>query len=168
MTDDRVREAARLLVAASARVSPPAFEEAYVVPHFADRPFAYARIDAVYIWTQGGYQVARDPDDYSLFLAVLDDHVDAWEAFFESFGLPTALERQPRETGSAPLQFVLEPRPSLDIEHVEGYPVIPRDETIAYVREHAAQLQPALAMLDRLYDDLDLEETSQNPELARP
>ena len=49
--------------------------------------------DAVYVWTQGGYQVGRDRDDYPLFLAVHEQDVDTWKTFFESFDLPTAFER---------------------------------------------------------------------------
>jgi hypothetical protein len=159
VVDDHVRGAARDLVAASASVSPPAIEEAYVIPQFGDWPFAFTRIDAVYVWTQGGYQVGRDPDDYPLFIAIREQDVSAWTAFFESFDLPIAFERQPRDASDGPLQIVLEPRPSLDIEDVEGYSVIPRDETIRYMREHYAQFQSALAMLDRMYDDLDLDVT---------
>ncbi len=36
------------------------------------------------------------------------------------------------------------------------YPVIPRAETIGYMRENYAQFQSALAMLNRMYDDLKL------------
>lgn len=156
IVDDRVRDAARELVAASAGVSPPSIEEAYVIPQFGDWPFAFTRIDAVYVWTQGGYQVGRDPEDYPLFLAVCEQDADAWETFFESFGLPTAFERQPRAELAGPLQIILDPQPSLDIEDIEGYPVISREETIAYMREHYAQFQSALSMLDRMYEDLDL------------
>jgi len=124
VVDERVRDAARELVAASAGVSPPSIEETYAIPQFSDWPFAFTRIDAVYVWTQGGYQVGREPDDYPLFLAVREQDVDAWETFFESFDLPTAFERQPQDELDGPLQIVLEPRASLDIEHVEGYPVI--------------------------------------------
>jgi hypothetical protein len=152
----RVRDAARELVAASAGVSPPSIEEAYVIPQFGDWPFAFTRIDAVYVWTQGGYQVSRNPDDYPLFIAVREQDVDAWGTFFESFGLPTAFERQLRDELDGPLQIVLDPHPSLEIEDVEGYPVIPREDTIEYMHEHYAQFQSALAMLDRMYDDLDL------------
>jgi DNA-binding Lrp family transcriptional regulator len=164
VVDDRVRVAARELVAASAGVSPPSIEEAYVLPQFGDWPFAFTRIDAVYVWTQGGYQVGREPDDYPLFLTVREQDVDAWEAFFDSFDLPTAFERQPRDDLTGLLQIVLEPRPSLDITHVEGSPVIPRTETIQYMRENYAQFQSALAMLDRMYDDLDLEVTYRETE----
>jgi hypothetical protein len=157
VVDDRVRTAARELVAASAAGSPPSIEEAYVIPQFGEWPFGFTRIDAVYVWTQGGYQVGRDPTDYPLFLAVHEQDVDDWEDFFESFGLPVAFERQPRDELTGPLQIVLDPQPALDIDHVEGYPVVPRGDMIEYMREHYAQFQSALAMVDRMYDDLDLD-----------
>ncbi|NGM71284.1 helix-turn-helix domain-containing protein [Natronolimnobius sp. AArcel1] len=146
VVDSRVRDAARELVAASASVSPPSIEEAYVIPQFGGWPFAFTRIDAVYVWTKGGYQVGRDPDDYPLFLAVREQDVHHWEAFFESFDLPTAFERQRREELAGPLQIVIDPQPSLEIDHVEGYPVIPRTETIEYMQEHYAQFQSALTL----------------------
>jgi len=34
--------------------------------------------------------------------------------------------------------------------------VIPRAETIEYMRENYVQFQSALAMLDQMYEDLDL------------
>jgi len=166
VVDERVRDAARELVAASAGVNPPSIEEAYVIPQFGDWSFVFTRIDAVYVY-QGGYQVGREPNDYPLFLAVREQDVDAWEAFFESFNLPTTFERQPRDELDVPLQIVLEPRPSLDINHVEGYPVIPRAETIEYMRENYAQFQSALAMLDRMYEDLDLDVTFREAERAQ-
>ena len=168
VTDDDVRDTAREFVAASAGVSPPSIEEAYILPQFGDWPFAFTRIDAVYVWTQGGYQVGRDPEDYPLFLAVCEQDVDAWEAFFESFDLPTAFDRQPRDEFTGHLQIVLEPRSSLTIEHVEGHPVIPRAETIEYMRDHYAQFQSALAMLDRMYEDLNLGITYRETERAQP
>ena len=156
VVDEHVRDATREIVAASTRVNPPSIEEAYVIPQFSDRPYAFTQIDAVYVWTQGGYQVGRNPDDYPLFLAVHEQDINAWETFFESFDLPTASERQPRDELDGSLQIVLEPRPSLDINQVEGYPVISRAETIEYMRENYAQFQSGLAMLERMYEDLEL------------
>ncbi|WP_251331547.1 MarR family transcriptional regulator [Haloplanus pelagicus] len=157
LTNDRVVEAARDLLATSAAVNPPSIEEAYVLPQFGDWPFAFTRVDAVYVWTQGGYQVSRDPDDYPLFLAVLEEDVDAWQCFFERFGIPTGFERRPEDSFEGPLQIVLNEHSVLNPDHVEGYPVISRGETIAFMQEHYATFQSALAMLDRMYDDLDLD-----------
>lgn len=168
LVDASVRDAALGLVTAGAAVSPPAIDDAYVIPQFGEWPFAFTRIDAVYVWTRGGYQVSRGPDDYPLFLAVREQDVSDWEAFFESFDVPTAFERQPRERLEGPLQIVLEPRSTLEIESVEGYPVIPRTETVEYMYEHYAQFQSALSMLDRMYDDLDLGVTYGESERARP
>lgn len=168
LSDDRVRDAAGTLLATSASVSPPSIDEAYVLPQFGDWPFAFARIDAVYVWTRGGYQVGRGPDDYPLFLAVRDQDVEAWEAFFARFELPTAFERQPRSTLDGPIQVILDPRSDLDVEDVDGYPVVPREETIAYMREHYAQFQSALSMLDRMYDDLELDVDYRESERVGP
>ena len=157
VTDDRVRKAAQDLLATSAGVNPPSIEEAYVLPQFGDWPFAFTRIDAVYVWTQGGYQVGREPDDYPLFLAVREKDVDAWQRFFEQFGIPTGFERRPEDSFEGPLQVVLDERSVLNPDHVEGYPVISRHETIAFMQEHYATFQSALAMLNRMYDDLSLD-----------
>lgn len=85
----------------------------------------------------------------SLFIAVHEEDRSEWESFFASFGMPTALERQPSEAVGS-LQIVLDPRPELDVEVVEGRPVSPRAEAIEYMYEHYAHFQSALSMLDRM------------------
>ena len=100
-------------------------------------------------------------------MTVREQDVDTWEAFFESFDLPTAVERQPRDELDGPLQIVLEPRPTLDINHVEGYPVIPRAETIEYMRENYAQFQSALVMLDRMYENFEFNITYRETECSQ-
>jgi hypothetical protein len=131
---------------------------------YTDQQVCEVRIDAVYVWTQGGYQVGRDPDDYPMFLAVREQDVEAWQGFFQRFGLPTAFERQSRDAREGALQVVLDPRPTLEIDHVDGYPVVPRGETVADMREHSAQFQSALSMLDRMYDDLNLDVADRESE----
>ena len=156
VVDERVRDAAREFVAASAGVSPPSIGEAYVIPQFGDWPFAFTRIDAVYVWTQGGYQVSRDPDDYPLFLAVREQDIESWQRFFERFGITTGFERRSADAFEGSLQVVLKECSTVNPDHVEGYPVVSRSETIAFMRENYATFQSALAMLDRMYNDLYL------------
>jgi len=157
VTDDGVVEVARDLLATSTAVNPPSIEEAYVLPQFGEWPFAFTRVDAVYVWTQGGYQVSRDPDDYPLFLAVREQDIKSWQGFFERFGITTGFERRSADAFEGSLQVVLEECSTVNPDHVEGYPVISRSETIAFMRENYATFQSALAMLDRMYNDLDLD-----------
>ena len=155
VVDRTVRETGRAFLAASANVSPPSISEGYLLPHFAGMPFAYTGIDAVYVWTRGGYQVARTETDYPLFVAVHEADRDAWERFFEEFGVPTARERQPASEFDGPLQFVLEPRERIDAELVDGRPVVSLAETVAFAREHYATFESALEMLDMMYEDVE-------------
>jgi len=150
-----VREAGLSLLAASAGVAGPTIQEAYVLPQFAGLEFAYTSIDAVYIWTRGGYQVARDPDDYPLFIAIDETDRAEWMQFFERFDLPVAEARQPSEETDQSIQFVLEPRGTVEADLVDGRPVIPLQETVAFAREHHATFQSALDMLARMYDAVE-------------
>jgi hypothetical protein len=143
---------------AGARLSPPSIEEAYVIPHFADHDFAFTRIDAVYVWTHGGYQVARSPDDYAIFLAV-DKPVEYWINFFEDFGLPANEKRQRVEEVDGTVQIVLEKRDELQTEWIEGKPVIPLNETVEYMKDNFAHFQPALETVDEMYDEVDVDVT---------
>ncbi|EMA51891.1 hypothetical protein [Halococcus salifodinae] len=157
VVDDTVREAGLAFLAAAASVSPPTISEAYVLPQFAGVEFAYTAIDAVYVWTRGGYQVARDEMDYPLFIAIRKTDLEEWRRFFERFGIPTAQQRQPADEIPGPLQIVLEPRAQIDAEMVDGRPVISRSETVAFAREHYAIFESALDILDRMYDDVETE-----------
>jgi hypothetical protein len=64
-------------------------------------PFAYTKIDAVYVWTH---------DDYPIFIQVADRDVDQWTAFFDEFGIPSRIEERPDATDyDATVSYVLFP-----------------------------------------------------------
>jgi len=155
LVDQTLRDAGLEFLTASANISPPSISEAYVLPQFAGMEYTYTGIDAVYVWTRGGYQVARDPEDYPLFIAVHESDLDAWVAFFDRFGIPTAEERQPADELDSSIQVVLESEAQIEAEMVDGRPVISLQETVAFANEHYAHFQSALDMLDRMYDEVD-------------
>jgi DNA-binding IscR family transcriptional regulator len=150
-----VREAGLSFLSESAAVSPPSVSEAYVLPHFAGLDFAYTSIDAVYVWTRGGYQVARDPTDYPLFIAVAETDLEEWVRFFERFDIPVAQERQPPDEIEGLIQYVLKAREAVEGDSVDGRPVISLEETLAFAQDHYATFQSALDMLDRMYEDIE-------------
>lgn len=153
LADSTVREAGLELLAQSARVSSPSIPEAYVLPQFAGMPYAYTAIDAVYVWTRGGYQVARDETDYPLFVAVLEEDFEEWVQFFDRFAIPASRGRQPPDEIDGPVQAVLESREEVCAERVDGRPVVPLQETIEFARDHYATFESALEMLSRMYGD---------------
>ena len=155
LVDQTLRDVGLEFLTASADISPPSITEAYVLPQFAGMEYAYTGINAVYVWTRGGYQVARDPEDYPLFITVHESNLNAWTAFFDRFEIPTAEERQPADNLDGTIQVVLEPRPQIEAEMVDGRPVIPLKETVAFANEHYAHFQSALDMLGRMYDSVD-------------
>jgi hypothetical protein len=155
VVDPTVREAGLSFLAASAAVVPPSIQEAYVLPQFAGLDFAYTSIDAVYTWTRGGYQVARDPDDYPLFIAIDETDLEEWIQFFERFEIPAAQERQPADEIDQSIQFVLEPCATIEADTVDGRPVISLEETVAFARDHYATFQSALDMLGRMYEEVE-------------
>ena len=155
VVDSTVREAGLSFLAASAKVSPPSIPEAYVLPQFAGLKFAYTTIDAVYIWTRGGYQVAREPEDYPLFIAINEKDLEEWETFFERFDIPVAQERQPVNEIDESIQIVLYPYETVEADIVDGRPVIPLQDTVDFAQEHYATFQSALDMMGRMYEEVE-------------
>jgi len=133
-------------------------EDAYVIPHFAGMEFVFTEIDAAYVWTEGGYQIARSHDDYPVFIEVHDRDIERWMAFFQQFGVETTLNERPdanEVTGN--VHYVLFPKTTgIETEWVDGNPVIPLEDAIDQMMENRPAYEPALEIIANKYDrDLD-------------
>lgn len=133
-------------------------EDGYVIPHFAGMEFAYTEIDAAYVWTHGGYQIARSHDDYPVFIEVHDRDVERWIAFFQQFGIETTINERP-DAGDIDgnVHYVLYPKPDgIDVEWVDGDPVIPLDDAVDQMMKNRPAYEPALEIIVDEYDvDID-------------
>ena len=129
-------------------------EDAYVIPHFAGMEFAYTEIDAAYVWTHGGYQIARTHDDYPVFIEVHDRDVERWIAFFQRFGVDTTINERPDASDvNGNVHYVLFPKTNgIDAEWVDGNPVIPVDDAIDQMMENRPAYEPALEIIADEYD----------------
>lgn len=139
-------------------------EDAYVIPHFAGMAFAYTEIDAAYVWTHGGYQVARSHDDYPVFLEVHDRDLGRWLAFFDRFGVDaTVEERLPASDVDGDVHYVLFPTTDgVDAEWIDGNPVIPLADAIDRMTEDRPAYEPALEIIAGEYD-VDLDASHHGP-----
>jgi len=133
-------------------------EDAYVIPHFAGMEFAYTEIDAAYVWTHGGFQIARGHDDYPVFIEVHKRDVDRWIEFFERFGVDTTVGERPDAAAvDGSVHYVLFPQTEdIDVEWVDGNPVIPLDATVDQMMQTRSAYEPALEMIADEHDvDVD-------------
>jgi DNA-binding Lrp family transcriptional regulator len=133
-------------------------EDAYVIPHFASMEFAYTEIDAAYVWTHGGYQIARSHDDYPVFIDVHDRDIERWVGFFQRFGVDATVDERPDASDiDGNVHYVLYPKTDgIDVEWVDGNPVIPLDDAVEQMLEHRAAYEPALESIAEEYDrDID-------------
>jgi len=164
--DYTVRDRYHEMVAAISRSVAPSIDEGYIIPHFAGMSFAYTKIDSVYVWTRGGYQIARGHDDYPIFIQVADQDIEQWIAFFDEFGIPSRIEERPDATDyDATVSYVLFPTSGgITREWADGNPVIPLDETIEHMMEYRVNYEPALEMIADEYDR-DIDASHEDPRL---
>jgi len=129
-------------------------------------PFAYTKIDSVYVWTHGGYQIARGHDDYPIFIQVAEEDVERWTAFFDEFGIPSTVGERPDSTAhDAAVSYVLFPKSGgVTREWVDGNPVVPLEETVDHMMEFRVNYEPALEMIADEYDH-DIDASHEDPSL---
>lgn len=127
-----------------------ALSEAYLLPNFSGLAYRYSKIDAIYIWTKGGYQIGRNQDDYPIFIDVYETEVEDWQQFFRSFDIETSIQERPGADG---IHFVLTPiQEEMNTDKVESAFVLPLEETVEWAEQYRANFQPALEMLNEMYD----------------
>lgn len=122
--------------------------DAYALPHLSGLTYAFTETDAVFIWTDGGYNIARSRDNYPIFIEVLDTDIEQWKSFFENVAvnITTHVEKQKG------IYFVLMPKKEItNILKGDVY-VIPLEHTVAYAQKYIYNFQPALEMLDQMYN----------------
>lgn len=122
-------------------------EDAYLLPNFSGREYAYTKTDAVFIWTKGGYQIGRSQTSYPLFIQILEKDMETWERFFTLFGVDVSVQHR-LEKG---IHYVLFPCDAVRSEEVGNVSVIPLEDTVAWAQKYEINFQPALEMLDEMY-----------------
>jgi DNA-binding Lrp family transcriptional regulator len=155
------------MVAAVVRSTGISPSEGYVIPHFAGMEFAYTEIDAAFVWTHGGYQIARSHDDYPIFIQVHDQDVERWIAFFEQYGIETAIDERPdADAVDGNVYYVLYPtRDGIESQWIDGDPVIPLDAAVEQMVKNRPAYEPALEMIAMEYD-VPIEASHHNPPAA--
>ena len=124
---------------------------AYELLKKADYPYALSDVDAVFVWTRGGYNVGRFFGYYPVHLKVREGDVEKWKKFFRNNGKKAfPVDKTPKETIFG-VFYLLHPTKRIESEMVEGLKVEPLKETVEFAKRDIYTYEPALEMLDEEY-----------------
>lgn len=138
-------------------------EDAYLLPNFSGMEYRFSSTDAVFTWTKGGFQIGRNQRDYPIFIDISTEDVSEWKRFFTDFGQEFSLEDRIEE-GEPGIYYVVNPqKEGIESDWVENSRVMPLEETVEWMLEYEVNFQPALEMVDSMYD-LDLGATYREEE----
>ncbi len=126
--------------------------EAYNWLKQAEMEHALTGPDSVFLWTKGGYQVDRFFGFYPIHLKVRREDLGKWGSFFRSRRQRFHVKDRPVNKTLFGLFYVLYPETDFRTEEVEGFKVEPLKATVEFCRRHIYSYEPALEMLDEMYN----------------
>ncbi|MFW6305676.1 MAG: helix-turn-helix domain-containing protein, partial [Candidatus Saliniplasma sp.] len=107
-------------------------KDAYLLPNFSGMRYAFTKIDAVFMWTKGGYQIARSKTDYPIFIKIIEKDLSRWEDFFEGFHVQYNIKNR----GGNKIYFVLYPVKDFESNWVENASVETLQNTIDWAKKY--------------------------------
>ena len=122
--------------------------DAYLLPNLSGLEYIFTGIDAVFIWTKGGYNIGRSKSSYPIFIEILEKDKGAWQKYFSKLNVKYAF-RNVRKKG---IYFVISSSKSIEEEYCEQIPVLPLMKTVQWAKKYSFNFEPALEMLDKMYN----------------
>ena len=87
-------------------------------------------------------------ESYPIFIEVLEKDKNAWQKYFDQFFISYVFKNE-RKKG---IYFVISMAYNIEKEYCEGIPVLPLAKTVEWAKKYSFNFEPALEMLDQLYD----------------
>jgi DNA-binding Lrp family transcriptional regulator len=101
--------------------------------------YCFTGIDAVFIWTDGGYNISRYRDYYPIFIKVRKSDKKMYEFYIRKLGLKGKIFYRP---------VFLE---DFTVSLHKGMPVDSLKETIEFMKKYIYNFEPALEMIQEMY-----------------
>ena len=105
--------------------------------------YCFTKTDAVFMWTKGGYNIARYKEYYPIFIKIKKED----KAIFEKYCKKLQLNIQKKEG----IFYVIEYVDKIEISFVDNIPVDSLDETIKFMEKNKYNFEPALEMIKEMY-----------------
>lgn len=101
--------------------------------------YCFTATDAVFFWTDGGYNIARNMDYYPIFIKIKVSDKKMFDFYVKKFALKGNIFYKP--------EFLEDFHVSMH----EGMPVDSLDDTIKFMQKYFYNFQPALEMIQDMY-----------------
>lgn len=105
--------------------------------------YCFTKTDAAFVWTDGGYNIARYSGHYPIFIKLAESDEVRFKAYCHKLGLKT-------NSGSG-VYYTVELLQDFSVSEHKGVPVDSLDDTIAFMKENIYNFEPALEMVQDLY-----------------
>lgn len=105
--------------------------------------YCFTKVDAVFIWTRGGYNIARYKDFYPIFIKVKKKDKRLFEEYCNRLNL--AINKK-KGVFYRPIFS-----DNFKASDCEGIPVDSLTETISFMKENRYNFEPALEMVEERY-----------------
>ncbi len=105
--------------------------------------YCFTNIDSVYVWTRGGYNIARYRKQYPIFIKVKNKDRKLFEWYCKKLNLSVNSKNG--------VFYQVTYLDNFDISYNEGMPVDSLKQTIQFMEKYKYNFEPALEMIKELY-----------------
>ncbi len=105
--------------------------------------YCFTKTDAVFIWTDGGYNISRYKDYYPIYIKLGESDEEIFKGYCHKLGLK--IESKSR------IHYSVELLKDFSATEHKGVPVDSLADTIAFMKENIYNFEPALEMVQNLY-----------------
>lgn len=106
--------------------------------------FCFTKTDAVYVWTQGRYNLSRYKEFYPIFIKIKKDSHPIFIEYCKKLGLKINSKKG--------IFYNVEVLDKFSCTMKEEYPVESLDNTIAFMKQNIYNFEPALEMIEQMYN----------------
>lgn len=105
--------------------------------------YCFTKTDAVYVWTKGGYNIARYRDYYPVFIKLRKSDYGLFRWYCKKLGLKIGPE--------SGIFYSVELLDDFPVSSCDGISVDGLEDTVAFMEKNAYNFQPALEMIGEMY-----------------
>lgn len=106
--------------------------------------YGFTKTDAVYVWTKGGYNIARSKDCYPIFVKIKKDDYITFLWYSKKLGLKINKNKG--------VFYNVEVLDDFKVYFLENIPVDSFEDTVIFMKKYIYNFQPALEMIGEMYN----------------